>query len=78
MLDLYRYGQQLESEGRWAEAEELVAELDRQHSEDPELELTYDMLGTNPSYQPRARQSEAVGARWTFRAARLIGGFRSR
>ena len=66
VLDLYRFTQQLESEGRWTEAEELVADLDRQHAEDPELELTYDMLGTNPSYQPRAQASEGVGARWTF------------
>jgi hypothetical protein len=54
-LDLYRYGQELEQSGRWAEAEELVADLDRQHAEDPELELVYDMLGTNPHYEPKAK-----------------------
>jgi hypothetical protein len=66
VLDLYRFGQSLEQAGKWTEAEELERDLDRQHAEDPELELTYDMLGTNPTYQPKAQASEGVGARWTF------------
>ncbi len=52
-LDRYRYGQSLEQSGKWTEAEELTARLDAQMALDPELVLTYDMLGQNPSYQPR-------------------------
>ena len=63
-LDVYRYGQALEQAGRWTEAEELTAELDRQHAEDPELILVTDLLGTNPHYEPR--ESDAVDARWTL------------
>ena len=54
-LDLYRYGQELERAGRRAEADELFAELDRQHAEDDELEWVTDMLGTNGHYEPRVK-----------------------
>jgi hypothetical protein len=64
IVDVYRYGQELEQAGRWTEAEELTAELDRQHAADPELQLVTDLLGTNPHYVPR--ESDAVDARWTL------------
>ena len=63
VLDLYRYGQQLQQSGKWTEAAELTAALDAQHAQDDELVLTFDMLGGNPAYQPR--ESEAVDPRWT-------------
>ena len=64
ILDVYRYTQELEQSGRWAEAEELTAELDRQHAADPELTWVTDMLGTNGHYEPR--ESDAVDSRWTW------------